>query len=78
MKRRTRITLAAAALTVAALGGTYGLVAEQGLHPPAPPRRPRRRRARCCPGTAASNARRRTRDAHSYASLVRTTTDASL
>jgi hypothetical protein len=31
MKRRTRITLAAAALTVAALGGTYGLVAQQGV-----------------------------------------------
>jgi hypothetical protein len=31
MKRRTRITLAAAALTLAALGGTYGLVAQQGV-----------------------------------------------
>ena len=31
MKRRTRITLAAAALTMAALGGTYGLVAQQGV-----------------------------------------------
>ena len=29
MKRRTRITLAAAALTLAALGGTYGLVSQQ-------------------------------------------------
>jgi hypothetical protein len=31
MKRRTGITLAPAALTVAALGGTYGLVAQQGV-----------------------------------------------
>ena len=31
MKRRTRITLAAAALTLAAWGGAYGLVAQQGV-----------------------------------------------
>lgn len=31
MKRRTRITLAAAALTMAALGGTYGLVGQEGV-----------------------------------------------
>jgi len=31
MKRRTRITLAAATLTLAALGGTYGLVAQQAI-----------------------------------------------
>jgi hypothetical protein len=31
MKRRTRITLAAATLTLAALGGTYGLVAQQPI-----------------------------------------------
>jgi len=29
MKRRTRITLAAATLALAALGGTYGMVAQQ-------------------------------------------------
>jgi hypothetical protein len=31
MKRRTRITLALAALTTAAFGATYGLVAYQGV-----------------------------------------------
>jgi hypothetical protein len=31
MRRRTRITLAAATLTLAALGGTYGLVAQQAI-----------------------------------------------
>jgi len=31
MKRRTRITMAAATLALAALGGTYGLVAQQPL-----------------------------------------------
>jgi hypothetical protein len=31
MKRRTRITLAMATLTLAALGGTYGLVAQQPI-----------------------------------------------
>ena len=31
MKRRTRITLALAALTTAACGATYGLVAYQGV-----------------------------------------------
>jgi hypothetical protein len=33
MKRRTRITLALAALTTAAFGATYGLVAYQGIPP---------------------------------------------
>ena len=31
MKRRTRITMAAATLALAALGGTYGLVAQQPI-----------------------------------------------
>jgi len=31
MKRRTRITLALSAMALAALGGTYGLVAQQGI-----------------------------------------------
>jgi len=31
MKRRTRITLALSAMALAALGGAYGLVAQQGI-----------------------------------------------
>jgi len=33
MRRRTRITLALAALTTLAFGATYGLVAQQGVPP---------------------------------------------
>jgi hypothetical protein len=54
MKRRTRITLAAATLTLAALGGTYGLVAQQVV-PSASPTSAAATAAAAAPSTGTSS-----------------------